>query len=343
MIDIITNIENHQAAWNNYVNESQSAAISHLWGWKNVMAKGLGHNPIYLMAKDDDKVVGILPLALVRTWWNARYLISLPWIDYGGICADSHDIIVLLNKRAIEIAREHRAAFVEYRTMDSYGIDLPTRQDKVTFRLGLNPDFNILWNGFDAKLRNQIRKAEKSGLTTKLGGLELLPSFYKIFQWKMRDLGTPVWGYKFFETILNEFPDNANIILVEKDNLQIGGGLVLSFKKMLYVPSASSYNKYLKYCPNHALYWSVIKMGCEKGYKLFDFGRSTWNAPTFNFKKQWAGEPIQLNWQYVLVGQNELPSINPDNPKYKLFIKTWRKLPLFLTNYLGPKVIKNFP
>jgi FemAB-related protein (PEP-CTERM system-associated) len=343
VIDIITNIENRQAAWDKYVSESPSAAISHLWGWKNVMEKGLGHKPIYLTAKDGDKIVGILPMALVRTWWNARYLISLPWIDYGGICADSTAIVESLNKRAFEIARDRKAAFVEYRTMDSYGIDLPTRQDKVTFRLNLNPDFNVLWNGFDAKLRNQIRKAEKSGLTTELGGIELLPLFYKIFQWKMRDLGTPVWGYRFFETILGEFPDSARIILVKLDKLAIGGGLVLSFKKMLYVPSASSYNEYLKYCPNHALYWNVIKMGCEQGYEQFDFGRSTWNAPTFNFKKQWAGEPIQLNWQYVLAGHNELPSINPDNPKYKFFIKAWRKLPLFLTNYLGPKVIKNFP
>lgn len=343
MIEIVTNIEDYKSAWDNYVDRSPMAAISHLWGWKNVMEKGLGHKPVYLLAKESERIVGVLPLALVKTWWNARYLISLPWIDYGGICADSNEIIDSLNDRAAVIAREYKAAFVEYRSIDSYQKDMPTRQDKVTFRLGLNPDPNVLWNGFDAKLRNQIRKAEKSGLTTELGGLELLPRFYKIFQWKMRDLGTPVWGYKFFETILKEFPETARIILVKHGDLAIGGGLVLSFKRILYVPSASAYNEYLKYCPNHALYWNVIKMGCEQGYEQFDFGRSTWNAPTFNFKKQWAGEPIQLNWQYILVGQNELPSINPDNPKYKLFINIWRKMPLFITNYLGPKVIRNFP
>jgi FemAB-related protein (PEP-CTERM system-associated) len=343
MIEIISDSEKYRAAWDKYVNESSSAAISHLWGWKNVMEKGLGHKPIYLTAKDGGRIVGILPMALVRTWWNTRYLISLPWIDYGGICADSADVIESLNKRAVAIARERHVAFIEYRSINSYEMDMPTRRDKVTFRLNLNPDFNVVWNGFDAKLRNQIRKAEKSGLTTELGGIELLPSFYKIFQWKMRDLGTPVWGYKFFESILTEFPDSAKIILVKLDKLAIGGGLVLSFKKILYVPSAASYNEHLKYCPNHALYWNVIKMGCEQGYEQFDFGRSTWNSPTFNFKKQWAGEPIQLNWQYMLVGRKELPSINPDNPKYKLFIKAWKKLPLFAANYLGPKVIRNFP
>lgn len=343
MIEIISNIENYQAAWDNYVTISPSAAISHLWGWKNVMEKGLGHKPIYLIAKEGDKAVGILPMVLVKTWWNARYLISLPWIDYGGICADSPEVTASLHKRASEIAIEYRAAFVEYRTIDSYEMNLPMRQDKVTFRLKLNPDPNELWKGFDAKLRNQIRKAEKSGLTTELGGINFLPLFYRIFQWKMRDLGTPVWGYKFFETILREFPDTAKIILVKQDKRAIGGGLVLSFKNMLYVPSASSYNEYLKYCPNHALYWNVIKMGCEQGYEQFDFGRSTWNAPTFNFKKQWVGKPIQLNWQYLLISQKEMPSINPDNPKYKLFINTWRKLPLFIANYMGPKVIRNFP
>jgi serine/alanine adding enzyme len=213
----------------------------------------------------------------------------------------------------------------------------------VTFRLNLDKDPEIVWKKFDAKLRNQIRKAEKSGLYTELGGLDILPQFYKVFQWKMRDLGTPVWGYRFFETILNEFPDTAKIMLVKKENMTIGGGLVLSFKNMLYVPSAASYNEYLRLCPNHALYWNVIKMGCEKGYGQFDFGRSTWDSPTFNFKKQWVNDPIQLNWQYSLIGINDLPAINPENKKYKLMINIWRRLPLPLTNYLGPKVIKNFP
>ena len=204
MVKIQEYQNNYRQSWFNFVDSIPSATIAHQLGWKNVMERGLGHKPIYLMARDGDRVVGILPLALVRTWWNARYLISLPWIDYGGICADNADIFQSLNNRAGEIAREYRAAFVEYRSPDSYNLDLSIRQDKVTFRLNLHKDYNVLWNGFDAKLRNQIRKAEKSGLYTELGGLEALPQFYKIFQWKMRDLGTPVWGYKFFETILQD-------------------------------------------------------------------------------------------------------------------------------------------
>jgi serine/alanine adding enzyme len=329
--------DTYRQAWADFVETAPQAAIAHLIGWKNVMEKGLGHKPVYLMAMDGSTIKGILPMALVQTWWRTRYLISLPWIDYGGICCDNGETLRLIQKRADELANQLKVS------IDSYDSALVTRQDKVTFRLNLDKDPEIVWKKFDAKLRNQIRKAEKSGLYTELGGLDILPQFYKVFQWKMRDLGTPVWGYRFFETILNEFPDTAKIMLVKKENMTIGGGLVLSFKNMLYVPSAASYNEYLRLCPNHALYWNVIKMGCEKGYGQFDFGRSTWDSPTFNFKKQWVNDPIQLNWQYSLIGINDLPAINPENKKYKLMINIWRRLPLPLTNYLGPKVIKNFP
>ena len=159
----------------------------------------------------------------------------------------------------------------------------------------------------------------------------------------MHDLGTPVWGFKFFKTILETFPDTAQLILVRKNKKAIAGGLVLSFKDTLYVPSASAYRSSLKYCPNHALYWEVIKKGCEQGYNIFDFGRSTLNSPTFGFKKQWVSTPAPLVWQYYLNKAKEMPAINPDNPKYRIFINLWRKLPLPIANFLGPKVIKNFP
>jgi lipid II:glycine glycyltransferase (peptidoglycan interpeptide bridge formation enzyme) len=138
-------------------------------------------------------------------------------------------------------------------------------------------------------------------------------------------------------------PENANIILVKKDNRAIAGGLLLAFKDRLYVPSASSYRDSLKLCPNHALYWEVIQKGCRDGFRFFDFGRSTWNSDTFNFKKQWTPHPTQLVWQYILNRTEVLPSINPDNPKYRLFINLWRKLPVPVATFLGPRVIRNFP
>jgi FemAB-related protein (PEP-CTERM system-associated) len=343
MTDIIEYDDSRRAEWDDYVRRSKAATIAHEIGWRSVMAGSLGHRPRYLMALRDGVVVGILPLFVATTWWRARYVVSLPWIDYGGICADDSEAARLLLERAIHITKEEGAEFLELRSPEATDCDLADRTDKVTFQLPLQADPEVLWKGFDAKLRNQIRKSQKSQLTAAIGGSEHIEDFYRIFTHNMRDLGTPVWGRDFFEAILEEFPDTAGIILVRLENKPVAGGLVLSFKGTRYVPSASAYRSYIKLCPNHALYWHCIKTACEEGYRYFDFGRSTWNSNTFKFKKQWMPEPRQLTWQYYLNRIKEVPKLNPSNPKYRLFIGMWRKLPLWAANFLGPRVIRNFP
>jgi len=340
---IIDYTDEHREAWSDYVDNSPKATIAHQIGLKKVIELSLGQRPSYLMAYNGSKVAGILPLFIVRTWWGERSLISLPWIDYGGICADDVETEKALLARACRITENMKAGFMELRSVEAGDLNLAQRTDKVTFLLELDKDPEKIWNRFSAKLRNQIRKSQKVGLTTEYGRVEKLDEFYRVFSHNMRDLGTPVWGRDFFENIMVEFPNTAQLILVKRDEVTIAGGLVLSFKDRLYVPSASSYRSTLKYCPNHALYWSLIKIGCERGYRYFDFGRSSWHSHTFNFKKQWVSVPTQLTWQYYLNKLKEVPMINPNNPKYRLFIAAWRKLPLPVANFLGPKVIRNFP
>lgn len=343
MIKVFEQSDEHDVAWDKFVEFSQDSTIAHRIGWKRIMVEGLGHRPKYLIAMDDSRVTGILPMIILRAWWKTKYLISLPWIDYGGILAENSETEKLLFEEAVQIAGNEKAEFIEFRTTAAGSMNLELRKDKVTFLLKLEKDFDKIWTGFGPKLRNQIRKAEKSGLTTEFGGGEFLDDFYRVISYNMRDLGTPVWGRKFFETILTAFPNSAQIILVKKDYKVIAAGLLLYFKDRLYIPTASSYRSMLKNCPNHALYWAAIKKGCEEGYRYFDFGRSSWDSNTFNFKKQWVPEPIQLHWQYYLGKSKVIPALNPSNPKYKILIKLWKKMPLSLANYLGPKIIRNFP
>lgn len=340
---VIEYSDDYRVAWTAFVEQSASATFAHVIGWRTVIARTLRHQPRYLLAVDDNRVSGVLPLFLVTTWWRSRYLVSIPWMDYGGICADNAEAVRLLLERSNQLAKELRADFVEMRSVEIADRSLPTRDDKVTFLLELNSDPEIIWAGFGAKLRNQIRKAEKSGLTTHLGGKENLDSFYAVFCHNMRDLGTPVWGRDFFEAVLDELGNSARIILVRLNDKTIAGGLVLSFKDRMYVPSASAYREYLPLCPNHALYWRVIREACANGFGHFDFGRSAVGSNTFNFKKQWTPDPTRLNWQYQLNNIAAMPSINPSNPKYRLFINMWRHMPLSLANFMGPKIIRNFP
>ena len=343
MTRIVEYEEKYREQWSDYIDRSKISTIAHQIGWLDVMRKGLNHRPEYLMALKDDKMTGVLPLVLLKTIWGTKYLISLPWIDYGGVCADDIETERMLLAKASEMARDEGARFMELRSVEPGKNDLQVRDDKVTFLLNLEEGPDAIFKGFNSKLRNQIRKAQKSELKVEFGHEESLPEFYKIFSWKMHNLGTPVWGISLFKTIFKSFPESARIILVKKDGQPVAGGLVLAFKDRLYVPSAAAYASALKYCPNHALYWEAIIKGCEEKCRYFDFGRSRVGSNTFKFKQQWVSAPTTLSWQYHLVRVDKLPSINPSNPKYSLFIKLWKMLPLSVANFLGPKIIRNFP
>ncbi len=340
VIEYTDDFENN---WSDYVARSPKATIAHQIGFRKAIRDGLGNEPKYLLAQDDSRVIGILPLFLIRTWWNAAYLISVPWLDYGGICADDSGAEAMLLQEAQRLAEREKAEFIEFRSLEKSRQQLIDHPQKVTFLMDLSAGSEAIWKAFDAKLRNQIRRSQKSELVVVFGGTELLDEFYKIFAWKMHDLGTPVWGKKLFARLLEEFPKSIEIALVKQGNTVLTSALVLSFKDRQYVPSAAAYRKHLKMCPYHALYWNVIERGCKLGFKFFDFGRSTIDSPTYHFKQQWVEEPTPLEWQYSLHRTDEVPEINPGNPKYRLVRYLWRKMPLPVANLLGPAVIKNFP
>lgn len=332
-----------EGVWTDYIKSSPQASIAHQIGFRKVIKEGLGNSPIYLMVRENDRISGVLPLFLVRTWWNVTYLISVPWLDYGGICADNLDSEALLLEKAQQIAEREKAVFIELRSERRSKQQLDDLHQRVTFLMDLTPGSEVIWKSFDPKLRNQIRKSQNSGLTVQYGHHELLDEFYKVFAWKMHELGTPVWGKKLFAGLLMEFPDSVEIALVKQGETTITGALLLSHKDRLYVPSAASYRKYLKMCPYHALYWNVIDRGSRTGYKYFDFGRSTIDSSTYHFKKQWVSTPTPLEWQYSLHRISEIPQINPSNPKYRFAKWLWSHLPLSAANLLGPSVIRNFP
>lgn len=343
MLRVIEYEEGLESAWRRYIEESPAATIAHDIDWRHVIKKGLGHEPKYLVAVDGSRVQGVLPLFLVRTWWQTRYLISIPWLDYGGICACDRETARLLVEEACNLAKRNGVQFIELRSKATNGLECACRTDKVTFLLRLHPDSELLWNKLDPKLRNQIKKSQKMGLSVQLGGIDSLDQFYSVFSWKMHDLGTPVWGKRLFRLALEAFPKTAQIATVTLDDRVIAAALVLSFKDCLYVPSAASYREYLKYCPNQALYWSLIDLGCRKGFNWFDFGRSSLDSGTYKFKEQWVPQPLSLCWQYPLFRGEEITSVHASNSKYRFLTNQWRKLPRPVANLLGPFVIRNFP
>lgn len=328
--------------WNSYLMDDDKSTFYHLIGWKEVVEKSFGHPSYYLACKDADRIVGILPLSLIRSKIFGTSLISGAFGDYGGVCAVNDEIKINLINRAKELAIELGADYLELRNLnmiDSCSLLADTRKATVILRLDNASDF--LWKGLDQKARNQVRKANKSGLKIRFGGVESLSDFYEVFAHNMRDLGTPGYGFNFFKNIITIFPQTTELLLVELDGEVIGGAIATYFKNTMAVPWASSLRKYFHLCPNNLLYWEAIKLGCQKGYDYFDFCRSNLDSGSFQFKKQWGGTIKQLYYQYFLNNIKNIPWVSPSNPRYCLAVNIWRRLPLTLTKSMGPRIAKN--
>lgn len=340
----VQNYNDDGAAWDSFVASHPESTNYHQYGWRRVVEQSFGHKTYYLAARNaGDDICGLLPLVHMKSALFGSFLVSLPFFNYGGVlCNNQSDIEPLLDN-ARSILNEVYADHIELRHMNMIQNKLATKQHKVSMFLDLEKDEEAQWKVLDAKVRNQVRKAEKCGLTAIKGHLELLDGYYEVFCRNMRDLGTPVYDKKFFQNILETFPDTTCIISVMLKGKTVASGLLTWFKDTLEVPWASSISDYREMCPNNLLYWEAIRFAIRNGSGRFDFGRSTPGEGTFRFKKQWGAKPVQLYWQYLLQDGKQLPELNPKNPKYDLAIKVWQRLPLAVANFFGPKIVKDIP
>ena len=332
------------SAWDTYVASHRDSSNYHLYGWRDVIEKSFGHQTYYLSARNSNgDICGVLPLTYMKSALFGNFLVSLPFFNYAGLLCNEENVAeaLLINARSIldKVCADH----VELRHMNKHQNGLATKQHKVTMILDLEKDEEAAWKKLDAKVRNQVRKAEKCGLNAVTGHLDLLDGFYEVFCRNMRDLGTPVYCKEFFRNILSAFPDSTRIISITLDGKTIASGILTWFRDTLEVPWASSIRDYREMCPNNLLYWEAIRFAIRNGSGRFDFGRSTPDEGTYRFKKQWGALPYQLYWQYLLKDGERMPELNTKNAKYELAIKVWQRLPLAVTNLLGPRIVKNIP
>jgi FemAB-related protein (PEP-CTERM system-associated) len=329
--------------WNQFVRIRKDATGYHLWEWRNVFERALGHRCHYLVAREGSQIVGLLPLVEVRSWPFGRALSSLPYVNYGGVLAATDAARNALVAEAARLASARSLDYVVLRHRRRLCPELPARTHKVTMVLPLLLDRDAMWNALDRKVRNQIRKAEKSGLTTVVGGEELLDDFYAVFARNMRDLGTPVYSRSLFASIVSNFPRDAKLHLARLNGQTIAGAFSYAFGDTIEVPSASSLREHRALCPNHLLYWSIISDAIAEGRKVFDFGRSTPNDGTYHFKEQWGAAPEQLWWEYQLTAGARVPADDRQSAKFHAAIEAWKRLPLSVATLVGPRIARSIP
>ena len=330
-------------AWDSYVLRSSKSVGYHLSGWRRVIEEAFGHQTYYLSVKEEETIHGVVPLVLLSSPVFGRFLVSLPFVNYGGLLADSQEARSLLESYTIEQARALKAAHVELRNEEVMDTSWVSSERKVTMRLPLPASYEVLAKGFPSKLRSQVRRAQKEGMQAQVGGREYLDAFYTVFSRCMRDLGTPVYGKEFFSKILEVFPKEARLCVVSFNHTPVAAGFLYGFRSSIEIPWAASDKRFNKLSPNMLLYGSVLEYACQQGFQVFDFGRSTPDSGTYRFKAQWGAQPKQLHWYYWMKDGQSTPGLNPQNPKYALAICLWQKMPLMVANFLGPHIVKHLP
>ncbi len=315
-------------------------------------------NPI----NSTNPIVGILPLVHLKHLLFGNSLISIPFFDLGGILADDKETEKVLLSEAIKLGEDLEVNHIELRHIKPLSwlnktnstntnnpinsmnptnpVTYETKSHKIRMLLDLPKSSEILMKSFKSKLRNKIKRPLKEGWRPRIGGLELLEDFYKVFSINMRHLGSPVHSKKLMKNVLEEFPESTKIVMVYQENQPLACSLIVGFKDTLENPWASALREYSRLRPNTLLYWTMLEYASDHGFNYFDFGRSSPDEGTYKFKEQWGAKPTPLHWHYVSLNGHPFDEETPKKSKFEKAIRYWQKLPVPVTKVVGPMIRK---
>jgi FemAB-related protein (PEP-CTERM system-associated) len=330
-------------AWDDFVLSQPEGTLFHLTAWKRAIEAEFGFEPRYLLAEDDGRICGVLPLFLSTNWMQGPTLISTPFAVYGGICSSHPAASVALREAACRMAIEERVNYLELREpYHQAGDGFLTKELYVTFQQELTPDTEKLMRGLPKDTRYMVRKGQKSGLRAVTDNAQL-DSFYEIYSDSVRNLGTPVFSKRFFQRLLTEFGNTAEVMVIWQKSQAMGAVLSFRFRDAIHPYYGGSLYEGRQFGTNNFMYWEVMRVACESGLRTFDFGRSKLGTGSYFFKTQWNMRERPLPYQFYLVRRKTLPNFSPANPSFKLATSIWKRIPLPVTKTLGPSLVRLFP
>lgn len=315
----------------------------HRWSWREINEQQFGHESVYLAAMDEGRVVGVFPLVRLQSVFFGRIACSMPFVNYGGPCGESDAVERALLAAAEAVVGEWQVDYLEIRSRRQLDARYPCSEHKVSLAIALDPDPDVVMNAFKREQRAEIRRAAKNGFVARFGP-ELIEDFYAVLSESWRDLGTPIYRIEYFRAILAAFPAATRLCVVyDADGRPAAGafdGIHNGVVEGMWLGMRAEYRKLLV---GYVLYWELIKHACEIGCRSFHLGRSSKDSGGEQFKKKWNALSVQLYWHYVLRNRTSIPDLNTANPKYSLAIRAWQRLPVPITQAIGPLVSCSIP
>jgi FemAB-related protein (PEP-CTERM system-associated) len=326
--------------WDAFVHGCASATFFHLSGWQRVIGGVFGHATHFLYAEQGGQIVGVLPLAQVKSLLFGHALVGLPFTAQGGVASGDAAAADALEAEAQRIAKALGAEHLELRNTERRHADWPLQDLYVTFRKEILPDEEANMLAIPRKQRAMVRKGIKNELRSEIDpGVD---RFFALFAENVHRHGTPAMPKRWFQALRDEFGDACEVLtVVGPDGRPLSSVMSFYFRDELLAYYAGDDEAARHLAANDFKYWELMRRACARGIKVFDYGRSKQGTGQYAFKKNWGFEPTPLHYEYCLYKRDAVPQNNPSNAKYQLLIKTWRKLPIGVANWLGPFIVRS--
>ena len=327
------------ARWDAFVLACPEATFFHRAGWQRVLRSVYRHTTWFLYAEVDGRIVGVLPLAQVKSLLFGHSLVGLPFTVYGGVAAIEPAAVQALEGEAQGLARQLGVEHLELRNVQRRHQDWPLQDLYVTFRKEILPDEDANLLAIPRKQRAMVRKGIKNALRSEIDpGVD---RFFAMFADNVHRHGTPAMPRRWFQALSDEFGDDCEVLtVVTADGRPVSSVMSFYFRDEVLPFYAGDDEAARDLAANDFKYWELMRRACARGLKVFDYGRSKQGTGPYAFKKNWGFEPIPLNYEYQLYKRDAVPQNNPNNAKYKMLIAGWRRLPLGLANWLGPFIVR---
>ena len=332
----VKNLDNKlMDSWDDYVRRSDTATFFHLSSWKTVLERAFGHRTHFLCAQENSDIVGILPLAEIKSVLFGHSLASLPFCVYGGVVADNDEVANALRKTASDLSDTLKVGALELRNREVSETGWPVKDLYFTFRKGIDPSDEVNLKAIPNRQRAMVRKGIKEGLVREW--TQSTDRFFRVYAESVKNLGTPVFSRKYLRILKEKFKDDCSVLMITHEGRDVAGVMNFYFRDEVipYYGGSIAEARHIKGV-NHFMYWELMRLSAAQGYRLFDFGRSKAGTGPYSFKKNFGFEPSPLPYEYYLATSDAVPDVNPLNPKYQTMIKIWGKLPLPVANFFGP-------
>lgn len=331
--------ESTATRWDAFVESCPQATFFHRAGWKTVVEKSFGHTVHGLFVECDGALRAVVLLGHIRSRLFGNALISNPFCVYGGIAALDDVAAAALDEAACALARRLGVDYLEYRNRSRQYPARPNKDLYVTFRKELAPTAEENLLSIPRKQRAMIRKGMQAGLVSVIDAD--VERCHQLYADSVRNLGTPVFGKSYFRNLAQQFGPACEVLTVTHQGRAVSSVLSFYFRDEVLPYYGGGGNAARDLKANDFMYWELMRRSCERGVRMFDYGRSKEGTGSYSFKKNWGFEPEPLYYEYQLINARAIPNVSPTNPKYRLFIDLWKRLPLPVTRLIGPCIARN--